>query len=55
MSIQDRARLVEDYVKADAELRRLIRDHAKAVDAATPLGPRLVDELDGIDGRLLAA
>ena len=49
MSIQDRARLIAQYLKADPEQRRLIRDQAAGVDAVTPLGPRLVDELDGFD------
>ncbi|WP_191971485.1 hypothetical protein [Streptomyces luteolifulvus] len=53
MSIQDRARLIDQYLKADEEQRRLIRDQAAGVDAVTPLGPRLVDELDGL--RLPAA
>ena len=48
MSIQDRIRLIEQYAKADSEQRQLIRDHAVAVDSVTPLGPRLVDELDGL-------
>ncbi|GAA3121939.1 hypothetical protein [Streptomyces echinatus] len=48
MSIQDRARLIAAYIDADPEQRRLIRDHAVAVDSVTPLGPRLVDELDGL-------
>ena len=48
MSIQDRARLIEAYLTASPEQRRLIRDHAAAVDSVTPLGPRLVDELDGL-------
>lgn len=48
MSIQDRARLIDQYLKADPETRRLIRDQAAGVDAVTPLGPRLVDELDGL-------
>lgn len=49
MSIQDRARLIEQYIDADPETRKLIRDQAAGVDAVTPLGPRLVDELDGFD------
>lgn len=53
MSIQDRARLIAEYIDASPEQRRLIRDHAAGVDAITPLGPRLVDELDGL--RLPAA
>lgn len=53
MSIQDRARLIAQYIDADPETRRLIRDQAAGVDAITPLGPRLVDELDGL--RLPAA
>lgn len=53
MSIQDRARLIDQYLKADPESRKSIRDHAAGVDAVTPLGPRLVDELDGL--RLPAA
>ena len=48
MSIQDRARLIDRYLKADPETRKLIRDQAASVDAVTPLGPRLVDELDGL-------
>jgi len=53
MSIQDRARLITDYLKADPESRKLILDQAAGVDAVTPLGPRLVDELVGL--RLKAA
>jgi hypothetical protein len=49
MSIQDRARLIAAYIAADPEQRQLIRDHAVAVDSVTPLGPRLVDELDGLN------
>lgn len=48
MSIQDRARLIAQYLKADEETRRLILDQAAGVDAITPLGPRLVDELKGL-------
>ncbi len=53
MSIQDRARLIQQFIEADAETRRLILDQAAGVDAITPLGPRLVDELLGL--RLPAA
>lgn len=49
MSIQDRARLIAEYLTAGPEQRRLLRDHAAAVDSVTPLGPRLVDELDGLN------
>lgn len=49
MSIQDRARLIAQYIEASPEQRKLIRDHAKAVDAVTPLGPRLIDELRYFD------
>ena len=48
MSIQDRARLIAAYIHADEETRRLILDQAAGVDAITPLGPRLVDELLGL-------
>jgi hypothetical protein len=48
MSIQDRARLIEQFITADEETRRLILDQAAGVDAVTQLGPRLVDELDGL-------
>lgn len=48
MSIQDRARLVEQFITADEDTRRLILDQAAGVDAITPLGPRLVDELRGL-------
>jgi hypothetical protein len=47
MSIQDRARLIEQFITADREMRRLILDQAAGVDAVTQLGPRLVDELLG--------
>jgi hypothetical protein len=53
MSIQDRARLIAQFIAADEETRRLILDQAAGVDAVTPLGPRLVDELLGL--RLPAA
>lgn len=53
MSIQDRARLIEQFITADEETRRLILDQAAGVDEVTPLGPRLVDELRGL--RLPAA
>ena len=49
MSIQDRARLIAQFITADPETRKLIRDQAAGVDAVTPLGPRLVDELDGLN------
>ena len=48
MSIQDRARLIAQFIEADEETRRLILDQAAGVDAITPLGPRLVDELNGL-------
>lgn len=48
MSIQDRARLIAQFIDADAETRRLILDQAAGVDAITPLGPRLVEELLGL-------
>jgi len=48
MSIQDRIRLIAQYLKADEETRRLILDQAAGVDAVTQLGPRLVDELRGL-------
>jgi hypothetical protein len=53
MSIQDRARLIAQFVTADEETRKLILDQAAGVDAVTQLGPRLVDELRGM--RLPAA
>lgn len=48
MSIQDRARLIEQFITADEETRKLILDQAAGVDSVTQLGPRLVDELRGL-------
>lgn len=48
MSIQDRARLIDQFIAADEESCRLLLDRAAGVDAVTPLGPRLVDELTGL-------
>ncbi|MEU9581057.1 hypothetical protein [Streptomyces chilikensis] len=57
MSIQDRVRLIAQYLKAknDPQLRKLIRATAEVVDAMTVSGPRLVDELDGLDTPAVAA